>query len=278
MARSVGSSRSGSRRTWCPAAFFIGTLVTLDFLKLGFVTSILAIVVGNLVGSFFVALLSTMGPKLGLAQMPAARLPFGKSIVLPGLLNWLSTIGWDGINSVFGAVALTILFPALPVLGCAARDRRGPGHARDLRLRSDPHLREMGRDRAGRDVRHPDHLDRRPGRHQLHRRFQRRRPDRRLHRDGRHRGQLRPRLGPVRLGLLALPAGPTPRPGRSSGTRWRAWDLRRPGSRSSVCWSRPRRPAANRARRSTTSSAAAARSWPAWRWWRSSSGRSPSTR
>src|SRR5881409_3988965 len=97
-----------------PAAFFIGTLVTLDFLKLGFVTSLLAIVVGNLVGSYFVALLSTMGPKLGLAQMPAARLPFGKSIVVPGLLNWLSTIGWDGVNNVFGAIALTILIPSLP--------------------------------------------------------------------------------------------------------------------------------------------------------------------
>ena len=97
-----------------PAAFFIGTLVTLDFLKLGFVTSVAAIVVGNLVGAFFVALLSTMGPKLGLAQMPAARLPFGKSIVVPGLLNWFSTIGWDGINNVFGAIALTILIPALP--------------------------------------------------------------------------------------------------------------------------------------------------------------------
>jgi NCS1 family nucleobase:cation symporter-1 len=96
-----------------PAAFFIGTLVTADFLKLGFLTSLLAIVVGNLIGSYFVALLSTMGPKLGLAQMPAARLPFGKSIVLPGLLNWLSTIGWDGINSVFGAIAITILIPAV---------------------------------------------------------------------------------------------------------------------------------------------------------------------
>jgi nucleobase:cation symporter-1, NCS1 family len=100
-----------------PAAFFIGTLVTFDFLKLGFVTSLLAIIVGNVVGSFFVALLSTMGPKLGLAQMPAARLPFGKSIVVPGLLNWFSTIGWDGINSVFGAIAITILIPALPFWG-----------------------------------------------------------------------------------------------------------------------------------------------------------------
>jgi NCS1 family nucleobase:cation symporter-1 len=101
-----------------PAAFFIGTLVTLSFLKLGFVTSILAIIVGNLVGAFFVGLLATMGPRLGLAQIPAARLPFGKSIVVPGLLNWLSTIGWDGINNVFGAIALTLLIPALPF--CAA--------------------------------------------------------------------------------------------------------------------------------------------------------------
>jgi NCS1 family nucleobase:cation symporter-1 len=99
-----------------PAAFFIGTLVTLDFLKLGFVTGLLAIVVGNLIGSFFVALLSTMGPKLGLAQMPAARLPFGKSIIVPGILNWISTIGWDGINSLFGAYALTILIPGLPFI------------------------------------------------------------------------------------------------------------------------------------------------------------------
>ena len=99
-----------------PAAFFIGTLVTLDFLKLGFVTSLLAILVGNLVGAFFVGVLSTMGPRLGLAQLPAARLPFGKSIVLPAVLNWLSTIGWDGINSLFGAYALTILIPGLPFL------------------------------------------------------------------------------------------------------------------------------------------------------------------
>ncbi|HEY8439724.1 MAG TPA: cytosine permease, partial [Candidatus Limnocylindrales bacterium] len=97
-----------------PAAFFIGTLVTLDFLKLGFVTSILAIIVGNVLGSAIVGLLSTMGPKTGMAQLPVARLPFGKSIVVPGLLNWVSTIGWDGINSLFGAFALTLLIPALP--------------------------------------------------------------------------------------------------------------------------------------------------------------------
>jgi NCS1 family nucleobase:cation symporter-1 len=55
-----------------------------------------------------------MGPKLGLAQMAAARLPFGKSIIVPGILNWLSCIGWDAVNNVFGAIAVTILIPAVP--------------------------------------------------------------------------------------------------------------------------------------------------------------------
>ena len=41
--------------------------------------------------------------------MPLARLPFGKSIAVPGVLNWLSCIGWDGVNNVFGAAAITLL-------------------------------------------------------------------------------------------------------------------------------------------------------------------------
>jgi NCS1 family nucleobase:cation symporter-1 len=93
-----------------PAAFFIGTLAAADFLQIGFITGILAIIVGNVVGSILVGLLGTMGPKTGMAQMPLARAPYGKSIVVPGLLNWLSCIGWDGINSVFGAAALSLLF------------------------------------------------------------------------------------------------------------------------------------------------------------------------
>jgi nucleobase:cation symporter-1, NCS1 family len=97
-----------------PAAFFIGTLAALDFLKIGFVTGVAAILVGNLVGSMLVGYLATMGPRTGMAQIPFARRPFGKSIVAPGLLNWLSCIGWDGINNVFGAAALTLLFPVLP--------------------------------------------------------------------------------------------------------------------------------------------------------------------
>ena len=92
-----------------PAAFFLGTLAAASFIGLGFWTSIAAIIVGNVVGSIIVGLLATMGPRTGMAQMPLARLAYGKSIVLPGLLNWLSCIGWDGINSVFGAAAISIL-------------------------------------------------------------------------------------------------------------------------------------------------------------------------
>ncbi len=92
-----------------PAAFFLGTLAAASFIGLGFWTSIAAIVVGNLVGSVLVGLLATMGPRTGMAQMPLARLAYGKSIVIPGLLNWVSCIGWDGINSVFGAAAISIL-------------------------------------------------------------------------------------------------------------------------------------------------------------------------
>ena len=92
-----------------PAAFFIGTLAALDFLEIGFVTGVLAILVGNLVGSILVGILGTMGPQTGMAQMPLARAAYGKSIVIPGLLNWLSCIGWDGINSIFGAAALSLL-------------------------------------------------------------------------------------------------------------------------------------------------------------------------
>jgi NCS1 family nucleobase:cation symporter-1 len=92
-----------------PAAFFIGTLAAAPFLKIGFVSGFLAILVGNVLGSVLVGALATMGPATGMAQMPLARLPFGKSIVLPGILNWLSCIGWDGINSIFGAAALNLL-------------------------------------------------------------------------------------------------------------------------------------------------------------------------
>jgi NCS1 family nucleobase:cation symporter-1 len=90
-----------------PAAFALGALCAI--LGLGFVSGLLAIIVGNVIGGGIVAILSTIGPKVGLGQIPLTRLSFGKSIVVPGLINWVSTIAWDAINAFFGAFAIQVL-------------------------------------------------------------------------------------------------------------------------------------------------------------------------
>jgi len=111
-----------------PAAFFIGTLAAADFIGLGWWAGLAAIVVGNVIGAALVGLLSAMGPVTGMAQIPASRLPFGKSIVVPAVINWLSTIAWDAINAFFGAYAISVVtgdavpFPVglLIVVACQA--------------------------------------------------------------------------------------------------------------------------------------------------------------
>ena len=90
-----------------PAAFALGIIVA--GLGLGFIPGLLAVLVGNVIGSAVVAVLGTMGPKLGLGQIPISRLAFGKSIVVPGIINWLSTIAWDAINAFFGAYAIQVI-------------------------------------------------------------------------------------------------------------------------------------------------------------------------
>jgi len=91
------------------AAFFIGTLAAASFVGIGFKLGVIAIVTGTVIGSVPAAYLCTWGPRTGVAQLPLARIPFGKSVVLPGLLMWLSTIAWDAINGIFGAEALQLL-------------------------------------------------------------------------------------------------------------------------------------------------------------------------
>jgi NCS1 family nucleobase:cation symporter-1 len=92
-----------------PAAFFVGTLAAADFIGLGWWAGLAAIVVGNVVGASLVAYLSAMGPLSGMAQIPASRLAFGKAIVVPAVINWLSTIAWDAINAFFGAYAISVV-------------------------------------------------------------------------------------------------------------------------------------------------------------------------
>jgi nucleobase:cation symporter-1, NCS1 family len=87
---------------------FAGTLAVV--FGLGFRLGLVAIIAGTIIGSLPVAILCTWGPKTGTAQVPLARLPFGKTIVLPGTVQWLSSIAWDALVGLFGGQAAQLLF------------------------------------------------------------------------------------------------------------------------------------------------------------------------
>ena len=87
---------------------FAGTLAVV--FGLGFGLGLVAIIVGTIIGALPVAILCTWGPKTGTAQVPLARLPFGKTIVLPGAVQWLSSIAWDALVGLFGGQAAQLLF------------------------------------------------------------------------------------------------------------------------------------------------------------------------
>jgi NCS1 family nucleobase:cation symporter-1 len=87
---------------------FAGTLAVV--FGLGFQLGVAALVLGTILGSVPVALLCTWGPRTGTGQVPLARMPFGKTIVLPGTVQWLSSIAWDALVGLFGGEAAQLLF------------------------------------------------------------------------------------------------------------------------------------------------------------------------
>jgi NCS1 family nucleobase:cation symporter-1 len=86
---------------------FTGTLAIV--LGLGFWLGLLAMVIGTVLGSLPVAYLSTWGPRTGTGQLPLSRIAFGDGVVLPGIVQWLSSIAWDGLVGLFGGEALAAL-------------------------------------------------------------------------------------------------------------------------------------------------------------------------
>src|SRR6266581_2790418 len=96
---------------------FTGTLAVV--LGVGVQLGLIAIVAGTVIGSLPVAILCTWGPKTGTAQVPLARMPFGKTIVLPGTVQWLSSIAWDALVGLFGGEAAELLFHVPFWLGAA---------------------------------------------------------------------------------------------------------------------------------------------------------------
>ncbi len=86
---------------------FTGTLAVA--LGLGFWLGLLAMTIGTLIGSLAPAYLSTWGPRTGTAQLPNARMAFGSTVTVVAVIQWLSSIAWDGLVGLFGGEALAAL-------------------------------------------------------------------------------------------------------------------------------------------------------------------------
>jgi NCS1 family nucleobase:cation symporter-1 len=88
--------------------WLVGALAVI--FGLGFADGVAAIVVGNLIGCGLLALTASMGPEIGMPQLPFTRHSFGsRGTYLPALLNWASTSGWYAVNSIVGSLAISRL-------------------------------------------------------------------------------------------------------------------------------------------------------------------------
>ena len=87
---------------------FTGTLAVT--LGLGFWPGLTAIIAGVIVGTVPVAILALWGPQTGMAQLPLARLPFGKTITIVAAVQWLSAVAWEALGGLFGGEGAQSLF------------------------------------------------------------------------------------------------------------------------------------------------------------------------
>jgi NCS1 family nucleobase:cation symporter-1 len=92
------------------ATIFVG-VIAVAFFGLGFWQAVAAMVLGNALGSITHGVLSSWGPRDGVAQMVLGRVAFGtRGNILPAALNTvMAGLGWFATNSVSGAFALTSL-------------------------------------------------------------------------------------------------------------------------------------------------------------------------
>lgn len=81
----------------------LGTLPLVLF-QVGLIDSLVAIIVGNVLGVLPVALFSQFGPLYGLRQMVFTRLSFGwNGAKIMAFLNVLACVGWSAVNATLGA-------------------------------------------------------------------------------------------------------------------------------------------------------------------------------
>lgn len=81
-------------------------------LGLNFIWSAIAIILGVLIGTLFMAFHSAQGPKLGLPQMIQSRAQFGYyGSLLPVIVAVLLFIGFNVFNTILGGEVIQSLFP-----------------------------------------------------------------------------------------------------------------------------------------------------------------------
>ncbi|RFA09299.1 cytosine permease [Subtercola boreus] len=99
------------------ATVFVG-VIAVAFFGLGFWQAMAALVLGSAAGALTQGILSTWGPREGLAQMVLSRTAFGyRGNILPAAINTvMAGLGWFTVNSVSGAFALSTLTGMSPVL------------------------------------------------------------------------------------------------------------------------------------------------------------------
>jgi NCS1 family nucleobase:cation symporter-1 len=92
------------------ATIFVG-VIAVAFFGLGFWQAMAALALGTAAGALTQGILSTWGPREGLAQMVLGRTAFGyRGNILPAALNTvMAGLGWFAVNSVSGAFALSTL-------------------------------------------------------------------------------------------------------------------------------------------------------------------------
>ncbi|HEY0247330.1 MAG TPA: cytosine permease [Gryllotalpicola sp.] len=92
------------------ATIYVG-IIAVAFFGLNLTAALVAIVLGNALGSITQGVLSTWGPREGLAQMVLGRTAFGlRGNILPSALNTIMAgLGWFATNTVSGTLALAAL-------------------------------------------------------------------------------------------------------------------------------------------------------------------------
>ncbi|PSR34737.1 MAG: allantoin permease [Sulfobacillus benefaciens] len=118
------ASRERHGRPRSQFTLWLGSNLTIADYALGFFPislgmpwgwTVAAILVGNLVGAWVLALCAAMGPSYGLPQLMISKRIFGRRAgYLPALLNYVSTIGWFSVNNILGSFGLRVLWPHLP--------------------------------------------------------------------------------------------------------------------------------------------------------------------